>query len=72
VPNNAVRFEEGRIVVYVRKGEKVDRRPVTTGIRDDSFTEIVSGLSEGDKVIVPVLPMKKVQANPSSPPGVRK
>jgi hypothetical protein len=26
--------------------------PVTTGIADDRFTEILSGLREGDKVIV--------------------
>ncbi|MCX5806389.1 MAG: efflux RND transporter periplasmic adaptor subunit [Proteobacteria bacterium] len=69
VPNNAVRFEEGKNVVYVDKGkEKPERRTVTPGIRDDSFTEIVSGIAEGERIVIPVA--KKAQSN--STPGVKK
>jgi HlyD family secretion protein len=55
VPNNAVRFEEGKNVVYVKNGRDQEIREVTTGIRDDRFTEIRSGLKAEEKVIVPVL-----------------
>jgi len=58
VPNGAIRFEEGKNVVYVRSKDKAERRAVTTGIRDDRFTEIISGVSEGERVIIPAV--KKV------------
>jgi RND family efflux transporter MFP subunit len=69
VPNNAVRFEEGKNVVYVGKGkEKPERRTVTPGIRDDNFTEILSGIAEGEHIIMPAI--KKAQ--PNSTPSVKK
>jgi RND family efflux transporter MFP subunit len=69
VPNNAVRFEEGKNVVYVDKGkQKPERRTVTPGIRDDSFTEIVSGIAEGERIVIPVA--KKAQSN--NTPSVKK
>jgi HlyD family secretion protein len=58
VPNGAVRFEDGKNVVYVKLKEKIERKAVTTGIRDDRFTEIISGLNEGERVIIPAV--KKV------------
>jgi len=69
VPNNAVRFEEGKNVVYINRGkDKAERRAVTPGIRDDNFTEIVSGLAEGEQIVIPSI--KKAQTN--STPGVKK
>jgi RND family efflux transporter MFP subunit len=69
IPNNAVRFEEGKNVVYINKGKaKPERRAVTLGIRDDVFTEIVSGITEGERIVIPVV--KKAQ--PKSAPGVKK
>lgn len=62
VPNNAVRFEEGKNVVYVKTPEKIVRTEVETGIRDDRFTEIISGIKEGDRVVIPVI--KKSQPGP--------
>jgi RND family efflux transporter MFP subunit len=64
VPNSAIRFEDGKNVVYVKLKDKVERKAVTTGIRDDKFTEIVSGLGEGEIVVIPVV--KKVT------PGAKK
>jgi RND family efflux transporter MFP subunit len=55
VPNNAVRFENGKSVVYIKGLKKDEPRAVTAGIRDDRFTEILSGLQEGDKIVIPVL-----------------
>ena len=69
VPNSAVRFEEGKNVVYIARDKgKPERRAVTPGIRDDSFTEIVSGIAEGERIVIPVA--KKAQT--SSTPGVKK
>ncbi len=62
VPNSAVRFEEGKNVVYVKAGNKTERRQVETGIRDDRWTEIVSGLREGELITIPIL--KKNQPGP--------
>jgi len=38
-------------VVFVVDGDHVKAAPVATGIEDDNFIEIVSGLKEGDKVV---------------------
>jgi multidrug efflux pump subunit AcrA (membrane-fusion protein) len=52
LPLRAVRRDNGRTFVYVRRGDGVERRWVTTGSQDDSFLEIVEGLHEGDEVLV--------------------
>ncbi len=52
VPNLAVKTVDGqRSVTRIVNGKQVDTK-VTVGISDDKNTEIKSGLSEGDKVIV--------------------
>lgn len=55
VPNGAVRFEDGKNVVYVKTKDKTERKEVTPGIRDDKSTEIVAGLSEGERVVIPAV-----------------
>jgi RND family efflux transporter MFP subunit len=55
VPNNAVRFEGGKNVVYLKAGSKEELREVKPGIRDDRYTEILAGLSEGETIVIPVL-----------------
>ncbi len=57
-PNGAIRFEDGKFVVYVKKGEKIERRVVSCGISDENNTEIISGLSEGEMVLLKVKPFK--------------
>lgn len=52
VPRRAVRREGGRQFVLCPRGDTVERRPVTTGSRDETHTEIVAGLREGDEVLV--------------------
>lgn len=69
VPNNAVRFEEGRTVVYLKTRDKAVPRQVTPGIRDDRFTEITAGLSEGEKIVIPTVVRK---ASQGPPPGAKK
>jgi RND family efflux transporter MFP subunit len=52
LPLRAVRSEAGRQYVMCRRGGATQRIWVTTGIRDDSYWEITSGLQEGDQVVV--------------------
>ncbi|HEV8535298.1 MAG TPA: biotin/lipoyl-binding protein [Candidatus Limnocylindria bacterium] len=53
VPNLAIRTAAGRRYVQVLKdGEAVDAE-VTFGIANDTVTEVVSGLAEGDLVVLP-------------------
>ena len=51
LPVGAVHREEQNRFVLIRRGDGVERRPVTTGIRDESYWEILAGLSEGDEVL---------------------
>jgi multidrug efflux pump subunit AcrA (membrane-fusion protein) len=40
-------------VVSVKASEAVEERPVEVGLSDGRFTEIVSGLQEGEAVVLP-------------------
>ncbi|NLI82915.1 MAG: efflux RND transporter periplasmic adaptor subunit [Deltaproteobacteria bacterium] len=59
VPNAAVKFAEGKQVAYKVSGpNKADKVVITTGIRGEDRTEILSGIQEGDEVATRiVLPM---------------
>ena len=52
LPIRAVRHEGAHQFVMVRKGNQFERQPITTGLRDDSYWEIIGGLHEGDEVLV--------------------
>jgi RND family efflux transporter MFP subunit len=55
VPNSAVMGKTGSYYVRVLVDEKnnlIEQRPVQIGLQNESNTEIVSGLSEGEKVIL--------------------
>ena len=69
IPNNAVRFEEGKTIVYLKGRDKTEARQVTLGIRDDRFTEVVKGLEEGETIVVPVVVRKPSQ---NTSPGSKK
>lgn len=43
---------DGNKYVYIAKGDKAERADIETGITNDTYTEVVSGVSEGDKIIV--------------------
>ena len=55
VPNGSVRFESGKNIVYVKSKDKTERKEVIPGIRDDKFTEIITGLSEDEHVVIPTV-----------------
>lgn len=52
VPTDAVVFHGGKNVVYLVQDNLVAERPVTVGLENGTETEIVSGLSVGDVIVV--------------------
>jgi len=52
LPSEAVRDEEGKKIVFLVKGDHVERRAVTVGNTQGSDTEIVAGLAVGDAVVL--------------------
>jgi len=52
VPSEAVRRSEGKQVVYIAAGDRYETREVVTGYRDLRYTEIKSGLQEGEEVVI--------------------
>jgi len=53
VPERAIEEDDqGNPVVNVMINEQIEQRPVVIGISDDFNTEIVSGLNEGETVVV--------------------
>lgn len=51
VPASALVDEEGIKVVYVKEGERYERRPVTVGTINYQFAEILSGVETGEEVV---------------------
>jgi HlyD family secretion protein len=54
VPSRAVGENDGQTIVKVMVGEQVEDRPVVVGLDDGLRAEIVTGLSEGETVVVEV------------------
>jgi RND family efflux transporter MFP subunit len=52
VPIRAVRRDGEGTFVFSRRDGTIERRPVTTGARDDRYWEIVNGLREGEEVVL--------------------
>lgn len=56
-PTSAVYSERGNTYVNILNGQKVTKQKVEIGISDETNTEILSGLKEGDTVVIPILPI---------------
>lgn len=52
LPVNAIHLEGGRQYVLVQKGAGTEKRWIATGLRDENDWEILSGLHEGDEVVI--------------------
>jgi HlyD family secretion protein len=52
VPNRAIRGSKGQYLVAVLRDDQLVELPVQIGLSNDSITEIVSGLEEGDQVVL--------------------
>jgi RND family efflux transporter MFP subunit len=52
VPKTAVRTADGQSVVFVVRGDRVERRAVKLGREDGDQVEVISGVTAGDRVVV--------------------
>jgi len=52
VPTTAVRKVDGRAIVFVMRDDRVERRAVSVGTVTGDQTEVVSGVSAGERVVV--------------------
>lgn len=52
VPSEAIMQEGETFYVYVISGETAEKRIVETGISDGTYTEILSGVSENEQIVV--------------------
>ena len=52
VPAEALRDDGGARVVFVARGETVERRAVTTGMEDGGDVEVLAGVSAGERIVV--------------------
>ena len=72
VPNSAVHRRGDEVVVEVVAGNKTEIRPVQTGLSDPDNSEVVSGLEEGDLVVLPgATQANQAQNQESLPEGIR-
>ena len=73
VPNKAIKREDGTKGVYAVQDGSLIRRAVKTGWKDSEYTEIVSGLKEGEQVLVGEAPdqtrPQPAATQPTLPPG---
>jgi len=67
VPNAAISRQGQETYVQVLKDGVVEERSIKTGISNWQYTEVISGLSEGEKMVIP-----ETTATPTTPaPGGR-
>ena len=52
IPAAAVRGAGGTQVVFVARGETVERRAVTTGLEDGGDVEVLAGVAAGERVVI--------------------
>jgi len=52
IPIDAVNDDNGQRYVFVRSGNNLVRRDITTGIENDTSTQVTQGLSQNDQVAV--------------------
>jgi macrolide-specific efflux system membrane fusion protein len=52
VPRGAIIRDQGEYMVYVQADDQIEKRVVRVGWRDDSYTEILSGLEEGERILI--------------------
>ncbi len=52
IPSGAIRREGEQPVVFVARGEAVERRPVSTGIENGADVEVLTGVVAGERVVI--------------------
>ena len=74
IPPRAIRRRGAEQVVDVRRGEAIEEQVITTGLTDTANVEVLTGLEEGDVIVVPILVTGAAagnQAAPTLPAGIR-
>jgi HlyD family secretion protein len=70
VPLAAVFTEQGERFVFVKSGDRLERRPVEIGVYDYDYAEVVSGLSNGEWVALEQPPGENLSRRTEQrPPG---
>jgi len=52
IQSNTIKRENGGKIVYVLEGTSIVKRNIKTALKDNGYTEILSGLEEGEKVVL--------------------
>ena len=52
VPKSAVRTNDGRTILFVVRGDRVERRAIQTGDEDGDVVQVLSGVSAGEQVVI--------------------
>jgi HlyD family secretion protein len=52
VPTNAIRAADGKSIVFVVRNDRVERRAVSVGTATGDQTEVLAGVSAGERVVV--------------------
>ncbi|MFK7759478.1 MAG: efflux RND transporter periplasmic adaptor subunit [Phycisphaerales bacterium] len=64
VPIQAVVGSQGNSIVYVSKGDEVTQRSVVTGLDNNAMVHIISGIEEGERVLLtPPLNSEKIASS---------
>lgn len=66
LPPDAVRRKRGKIFALIRNEKNPDipiEIPITIGVSNGRKTEIVSGLNEGDEVLIPIIQKSSLQTS---------
>ena len=71
IPNQAVRREDGDRVVFLQEGDRLVRRAVKTGWKDKTYTEVLSGLREGERIVLGEVESGKAPTKANLPPGAK-
>ena len=69
LPADAVRQEQGKTTVLMRTSERgrPESKTIETGLSDGKRVEVVSGLADGDTVLVKILNLSRKGPAPSNP-----
>ncbi|MDR2081102.1 MAG: efflux RND transporter periplasmic adaptor subunit [Campylobacteraceae bacterium] len=68
VPLSAVYEKDGRKYVQILAGKYVQTKEITTGLSDDVFMEVRSGLAEGEEVIITQMSLQELKIKESEVP----
>lgn len=55
LPRRAIQERDGKHIAYVQTQSGVETRDITIGLQGDDTTEVLTGLNEGESVVIPKL-----------------